>query len=355
MVADVNGLHAQVLSSADLAAWARVADLEPDALATALWEERSLVKSWAMRGTIHLLPARDYGLWLGGLGTYRHYLQPAWSRAFGITPEDLDRVVAAVAEALDGRCLTRQELAAEVESRTGSGGLGRKLADSWGATLKPATYRGVLCFGPSRGRNVTFARPDRWLGDGLEAVPGDQAMSEIVRRFLAVNGPASREELARWWAMSPAEAGRRLRALGAEVTEVDVEGRPLWMLVADLAEAEAAEAPGAVRLLPAFDQYVVSCTKSARHLLPGPFRDRIYRAQGWLSPVLLVDGLMAGTWQHERKGEALVVTIEPFVELEAWAIQAAEAEAAALGVFLGAEAEVGWVPAPGGARSTGGR
>jgi hypothetical protein len=75
------GLHGQVMSSAELTLWARLDGLDRDAVQEALWEERSLVKLWAMRGTLHLLPAAELGMWLGALGTYEHYLKPAWLRA----------------------------------------------------------------------------------------------------------------------------------------------------------------------------------------------------------------------------------------------------------------------------------
>lgn len=80
-VSRVVGLHAQLMSSAELSLWARVRDLEPDWVARALWEDRSLVKSWAMRGTLHLLPASELPLFLAALGTYRHYRRPAWYRS----------------------------------------------------------------------------------------------------------------------------------------------------------------------------------------------------------------------------------------------------------------------------------
>jgi uncharacterized protein YcaQ len=341
VVAHICGLHAQLMSSAELTAWARVADFEPDAVSRALWQDRTLVKSWAMRGTLHLLPSSEYGLWLGGLGTYRHYLKPAWSKGFGISQDELRRMIAAVGEALDGRELTREELAAEVARITGTADLADKLLGSWGSTLKPATYQGWLCFGPNRGRNVTFVRPDQWLG-GVAIQPADEAMAAVTRRYLAANGPATRDDYARWWAMSPAEAARRIKALGDEVTEVEVDGTPMWMLAADVEGAVRAELPGAVRLLPAFDQYVVASTKQADHLLPGPFRDRVYRSQGWLSPVLLIDGQMAAVWKHERKGNRLTVTIEPFAKVGRGAKKAVEEEAADLGRFLGAEPEVTW-------------
>jgi hypothetical protein len=84
-------------------------------------------------------------------------------------------------------------------------------------------------------------------------------------------------------------------------------------------------------------------SRDAPHFLPGPFRDRIYRPQGWLSPVLLVDGRMDGVWKYERKGSRLLVQIEPFVDLPVWARQAAEQEVERLALFLGGELDLRWI------------
>src|SRR5690242_18720597 len=158
------GLHAQLMSSAVLTAWARVEGLDSDAVAKALWEDRTLVKTWAMRGTLHLLPANELPLWYAALGTSRRYLNPAlWQKYFGITIEDLDRLTEAVGAALDGRVMTREELVQEVGRLTGSAAFGSKLAQSWGTILKPAAFSGRLCFGPSLGQRVQFTRPDTWL------------------------------------------------------------------------------------------------------------------------------------------------------------------------------------------------
>src|SRR5579885_169763 len=82
------GLHAQVMSCAELTAWARVEGLTRGAVQRALWEERTLVKTWAMRGTLHLLPADELPLWHAALGTSRRYLRPsAWQKYFGISME----------------------------------------------------------------------------------------------------------------------------------------------------------------------------------------------------------------------------------------------------------------------------
>ena len=350
VVSRLCGVHAQLASSAELTLWARMEDLEPDAVARALWEERTLVKTWAMRGTLHLLPAAELGLWHAGLGTYKHYLKPVWFRAFGITPEQLEALIDAVAGALEGAELTRDELAEAVSERTGSVELGDKLRESWGVFLKPVAFRGRLCFAPGEGQKVRFTRPDTWLtgGDGSRdaaaagGLPADAALREIARRYLAAHGPATREELARWWATTPAAAGKLLRSLGDEAVELSVAGSPRWMLSAHADAAAAAEAPEGVRLVPAFDQYVVAATRHAEELMPGPFRDRVYRPQGWLSAVLLVDGRMDGVWRHERKGRRVAIAFEPFKRVGRAVRSAAEAEAERMAAFLEGELVVEW-------------
>jgi hypothetical protein len=342
-----------VLSSAELTLAARVDDLEPDAVRRALWEERSLVKTWAMRGTLHLLPSAEFPLWQAARSTTRLWETGAWQRGFGVTLGELGRLNDAVAQALDGQLLTRGELADRVGELTGSELLGDKLRESWGALLKPAAALGLVCFAPSRGQQVRFTRPDTWLGGWTDHDP-EQAMDEVTRRFLAASGPVTREDFARWWGIpSPARGARLLQRLGGEVARVEVEGAAAYALAADLpglAEAGGrGKAAGAgagsrtVRLLPAFDQYVITATRHAEHLMPGPFKARVYRPQGWLSPVLLVGGRLDGVWRQEAKGRRLLVTIEPFSGPPTARVRrAAEAEAERLAAWSGGQLELRW-------------
>jgi len=346
VVAGLCGLHAQVMSSAELTLWARVEGLAPDAVRRALWEDRSLVKTWAMRGTLHLLPAAELPLWQAALSTRRPWESGAWQRGFGVTLAELERLNDAVAQALDGQLLTREELAAEVTRLTGDADLGGKLRGSWGALLKPAAALGLLCFAPGQGQQVRFTRPDTWLGGWTGHDPG-QAMDEVTRRFLAASGPVTREDFARWWGIpSPAKGARLLERLGDEVARVEVEGLAAYALAADLPGLAEATTSRTVRLLPAFDQYVITATLQAERLMPGPYKARVYRPQGWLSPVLLVGGRMEGVWRQEAKGKRVRVTIEPFTgSLPARARRAAEAEAERLAAGAGGQLELTWADA----------
>ncbi|MCU1294456.1 MAG: winged helix DNA-binding protein [Bryobacterales bacterium] len=339
------GLHAQLMSSAELTVWARVEGLGRQAVQQALWDHRTLIKTWAMRGTLHLLPADEVWLWHSALTTNRLYLRPAlWKKHFGITMEELDQLTDTIAAALNGRVLTRKELAQEVARLSGSVRLGATLAQSsWGTLLKPAAFAGCLCFGPSIGQRVRFTRPSSWLATEPLPVGQRAAMAEVTRRFLATYGPASHEDLARWWNGGGVSTARQCIAdLGDEVRPVDVAGAPAWILTAHASELRDFPVKRSARLLPAFDQYVVAASCHAEHLLPGDLRRRIYRPQGWISPVLLVNGRMWGVWSHRINSSRTEVIIEPFVETPTWVRRAAEQEAERLATFLGTNANVTW-------------
>jgi DNA glycosylase AlkZ-like len=343
-VSDIAGLHAQVFSSAELTLWARVDGLAPGWLADALWEERALVKTWAMRGTLHLLRADELARYVGALSRLRprHHV-PAWQRAFGLTREQADAMLAAVADALQGEPLTREALAAAVGERVGDAAVAERLGSGFGELLKPAAFTGDVCFAPNDGRLVRFTRPASWLADFTPPGPSEPASRDVVRGYLRAYGPAPREQFQRWFGMtSPAEAGRWLEALGDEAVEVDVAGARGWMLAGDVAEAAAAEPGGVVRLLPAFDHYVIAAPRDAEAVLASEHRARVYRPQGWLSPVLLVDGRIAGVWSHEVRGDRVDVAVEPFGRAGPEVKAAVEVEADRLAAFLGGAAELTW-------------
>jgi uncharacterized protein YcaQ len=343
VVADIAGLHAQLMASAELTLWARVERLPGDWVAQALWEERTLVKTWAMRGTLHLLPADELAVWVAAQGMLKpRYETGAWLRYHGLTRKQAEAILAAIPEVLDGRQLTREELAAEVGRATGLPAVEGKLRGGFGDLLKPAAFRGDLCFAPSDGRSVRFARPDQWLGP-QQAVDRDEAARVVARRYLAAYGPATREAFARWFGSpSPAQAGRWLESLGDEVVTVSVEGESGWMLAADVEAAADGSPKGSVRLLPAFDHYVVAAPRDREEVLAAAHRDRVYRPQGWLSPVVLVDGRIVGVWSHERRGDRIAVEVAPFTPLRGRARAAVEAEADALAEFLGGRLELTW-------------
>jgi hypothetical protein len=110
----------------------------------------------------------------------------------------------------------------------------------------------------------------------------------------------------------------------------------------DPAAAAAAAPTGTVALLPAFDQYVVAAPRETSPVLAGEHKARVYRPQGWLSPVLLVDGRIEGVWRHERRGGRLTVVVEPFGNPGEEVRASAEAEVQRLAAFLGGDLDLSW-------------
>jgi hypothetical protein len=323
---DICGLHAQVLSSAELSLWARVSHFVPEAAQRALWSEGSLVKTWAMRGTLHLLPRAELPLFFGALSTYTHFLKQGWAKYFGISSTDVDEVVAALAQILPGRALTREELAAEVERRPGLRKYGTVLRQSWGVMLKPAAFRGHLCFAQSGGQRVRFTHPGV-----VEHWEGPEALRELARRYLAAYGPATPQDFASWWGESSAHLENVLASL--ETVAVEVDGARALLLARDARAAQSACSTGAVRLLPAFDPYVTGAPRRGG-LFPVLQKGRIFRGQGWISATLVVDGRIEGVWRHERRGRKLILTVEPFARPSASVRSGVTAEAESLADFL---------------------
>ena len=336
MVVDICGLHAQVMSAAELAAAVRVDGLARGTVLRALWEERTLVKLWAQRGTLHLHLAEELPLYVAALSNRRFDLDAPWLKYHGLEAGDVGALGDAVGQALDGRQLTREELGREVVRLLGDAKFEALLASGWGAVLKPVAFQGRLCFGPSDGNRVTFVRPDQWIGP-FEVPDPLESLREIARRFLAAYGPATVDEFARWWGVKP-KAVRPVFAEGDGFVQVEVEGTKAW--AADETPPPDDRDGPVVRLLPLFDPYVVAVRRAGERPLDGPEKDLVYRKAGWISPVLLVDGQLAGVWEHTEGRDGIQVDIRPFRPLAPEVAERAAAEARRLAEHLGATLSV---------------
>ena len=298
----VCGLHAQVAASAHDAAALRMTG-EPD-LDRALWTDRTLVRTWAARGTLHLLPAGDLPLWVAAMSTRTRETTGSGLRYHGVTAEQMRDVIAAMPDVLGGTPMTREELADAIIAATKHPGLREPLIQGFGAVLKPLAFRGLLWSGPPRGRAVTFVAPREWLGP-FEPPPADEAIDALALAYLGAYGPADAAEFARWFDLKPALAKKSFARLAPRLTEVPGFG----FLPAGLPGAEPRET---VHLLPAFDPYVVGSTRRLDRISSGP-RSAVSRPQGWISPTLVVDGRIEGVWEPSPEGPR----VSPFRTLPA--------------------------------------
>lgn len=299
VVARLCGVQAQVPSAAELAIAVRQRRPEPGRVGAAL-ADRRLLRVWAVRGTLHLLAPALAPAFLALLAATRTWEKPAWQRAF-LPADRLAALTDAAAAALDGRVLTREQLTAEVVRRTGDPGLAEALGSGWGAVLKPLAWQGLLCHGPAEGSRVTFTRPDTWL-EGWRMPEPAEAARVAVPAYLAAYGPATPAAFDAWLSRG-ATPRRALRGwfadLGEELVPVDVEGTSLYARAADVESLAATEPAGVVRLLPAFDQFVLGPGTGDPRTVPPARRADVSRAAGWISPTVVTGDGVVGTWRIE--------------------------------------------------------
>lgn len=291
------GVQAQVPSAADLAVAIRQRQPQPGQVGRAL-AERRLLRAWAMRGTLHLLLPADAAAFLALLAATRTWEKPAWQRAF-LPADRMAALTDAVAAALDGQVLTREQLIADVVQRTGDTGLTGTLSSGWGAVLKPLAWQGLLCHGPAEGTRVTFTSPGTWLPGWRMPQPAEAART-AVPAYLGVFGPASPAAFDAWLSRG-ATPKAKLRGwftdLADELNLVDVGGQLLYARASDVDSLAAARPAEVVRLLPAFDQHVLGPGTSDPHTVPPARRAQVSRAAGWISPTVVTGDGVIGTWQ----------------------------------------------------------
>lgn len=336
VVGDIGGVQAQVMSAAELQVAVRV-DCKVDDVRKALWKDRKLVKTWLMRATLHLVPAGDLPSYAAAMGSYGMRNTNAWLKWLQITQPELDSVVQAIGDALDGQAMTREELIAKV-AKGRSERVQAALRSGWGGLLKPVARKGLLCFGPSRGQSVTFVRPQQWLGSWRDVDP-DTGLAEVARRYLRAYGPATKNDFTRWWGQWPGVGNLAWAALAKELVTVSVEGQRADVLESDL--NRITEAPGEpnVQLLPTFDPYLMG-HKTRDHLFASEYRARVSRVAGWISAVVLVDGRVVATWTYQPAKKTLNVTVEPFKKLSSSTVKMVRIRAQSIGSALGLDEAV---------------
>jgi hypothetical protein len=339
VVTRIGGVQAQLMAAAEMSLAVRVKDLKPADVQNALWREHSLLKTWAMRGTLHLLAAGEFPLFVAARAAHSPLRPPSYFRYHGVTPAELDAIIEGVPAVLSGKPMTRAQLADALAKLSRKPNLRKVLLSGWGALLKPSASRGDLCFGPNQGQNVTFVRPREWIGE-WQALEPQAAVAEMARRYLRAFGPASAEDFARWWGIQPGPAKRVFRSLENEIEPVEVEGWQAWALSATLQRMKKMKPPKAVRLLPQFDAYTLGVSRDCDPVLPREHRGRVYRPQGWIAAVVLVDGRMAGTWTYEGRGPKIELNVEMFAGPTAAVKRGVVAEAKRLAEFLEAEVSV---------------
>jgi hypothetical protein len=292
-------------------------------------EERSIMRHWVMRMTVHLFPTEDFG-WLAPLFAERI---KAFSlrrlAALGVSDAQRDRGLAAARRALaaDGR-ITRSE-ALRLAGETG-----------FPANVQTRTHLAMLlvtggdaCIGPDEGRESVFVATREWVGEP-ERRDREGSLAELARRYFAAFAPATERDFSFWSGLPLGECRLGIERIARELGEVAIPGETAFAPRGWRARAPRSRA---VRLLPAFDTYLMGYGKRM-HATDRAGEKRILPGGGVLRPTICVDGRLVGLWSNRRSGRRVTVALDPFEPLDDEVMSALEEDVADIGRFEGAEA-----------------
>ena len=308
------GAQAQVHSAAVLQLRARTATLPDATLQGLLQQDRSLVRLWALRSTVHLFPSDDVAA-LVALRSHMQHLYHRWiCERGGLQPRQMERLLRAVVQALGRQPMSRGALSRALTPKLGEWAR-PWLEHSWGGILKLAAARGLLCHRPPGAaeeaeREAHFVRLDQWLGPSTPLTPA-AGVAQLLRRYLATYGPATAADARKFFGIPAAPLAAAFKRLRRDLLEVEAFGRPHWLLARDEAVLRDAEPPtGHLAALPLFDPWLLAHSDNDGFIDPR-HRKAVYRTAGWISPVLLRQGRVVATWSHRRVAAGWAVEITP--------------------------------------------
>jgi Winged helix DNA-binding domain len=328
---DVCGIQAQVMSAAELSLWTRRRRTTRDEVKAALWKKRDLVKTTSMRRTLHLLPARDFQMYVAAMQAWSMGQTENLLRRIGASGKHVDTMIGVVMDALADGPKTQQDLLARAKVKAGKG-MRRWLQFAWSA-MRPAILQGLIVYAQPRGAEATFVRVDQWLPKQKKIDPAE-AQLELAKRYLSAFGPATFRDFTKWSGLPTSVTKLLFDELGRDIQKVDVAGEHACVLRRDVAELEAATVDASPKLLPSFDTFLLAHAVKD-HLVEPRFYKRVYRNQGWLSPVVVAGGRVVAVWFLEERAKSFVVDVQPFAPLDAKVRNGIAKEAEALGAFLG--------------------
>ena len=330
------GAQAQIMAAAYLQLWARNHSLTRTEIQDALWKNKTLIKSHLMRQTLHLIPTDEFPLYIAALKSNRVADALRIMARFHITPEEADDLTGLILDALASGPLDRASIGAAVRLKV-SKRIREWMGKVWSIVRVPMA-EGLVCYGPGEDNEVKLVRVDQWIKK-QKPVEEQAARASLLRKYLSAYGPATLQDFAKWAGISMVHVKPLREVLSAELVEVKLEESQCLLLQDDRAALRSSAVAGTVRLLPLFDPFLLAHAQKD-HLIARSHYKRVWRNQGWISAVVLVDGEIVGTWTHDLRGSRVAVTVEGFKKLPPRVRRSIEQEAASLAAFMKASPEV---------------
>lgn len=326
-------IQAQYSAGIPLALWARYPSLPQDWVDRALFETKVLVKTWCLRGTIHVLASADLALMVQAIGQqqaseYEYFMQTRR----GVGRQTIQELHAAVLRALSQHPLNRSELHRTVPQLTSIEGA------SWGLDVKGLAFTGELVMADSDNNETRFARRSAWLPELVWELPLEEtAQQELLWRYLAAYGPATMQDFAHWSGLKMKTVKTIFERCASDLIRINIAGQhgEYYLRCQDeLLVRAAMEAPPAVCLLPKFDPLLMGYSDKTRFIRDEDL-SQVYRPAAQVEAVVLLQGHAVGTWRASLHGSQLTLSIAPFRRLDKREQTLIESKAEQLAAFLG--------------------
>jgi len=265
-----------------------------------------IIRSWPMRGTLHLVPGEDIG-WMLGL-TAARTLQSLTTRhrALGLDEPTVTSGREVVIGLLEGgRSATRGELMAAFEA-AGISTTGQRGVHLLGLLHQTSD----LCLGPMRGTDQEIVLLREWVPKP-RILERDEALGEFVRRYFTSHGPATLRDFS-WWTKLPLrDAAAGLAVARPDLEEIVVDDTSYWMSAGLPDRSPSAKSPK-VHALPGFDEFLLGYTDRSAALAAEHAQAIVPGSNGMFKPTIVADGRVIGTWHRKRAGAGWTVTPVPF-------------------------------------------
>lgn len=264
--------------------------------------ERKIVRTWPMRGTLHFVPPEDVR-WMLALLTPR-VLASSRKRLerSGLTARIILKSEKVISSGLEGgRQLTREELMAILEKAKLPTDASRGLHLVW-----HAAQQGLICFGPLRGKQQTFALLDDWIGPG-KTLSGDEALAELARRYFTGHGPATLQDFSWWTGLTLVLARKALESVKAQLHTQSLNGKIYWFSEPPRLRVEPQRR---AYLLPGFDEYLLGY-RDRSVAIATEDAPKFTVVNGLLPATVVMDGRVIGTWKRTL-GKAATLAVVPF-------------------------------------------
>jgi hypothetical protein len=341
-VADVvtwfGALQAQDYASGLWSLGVRLPQLTRDDVQDAL-ERREALRTWPMRGTVHLVPSRD-AHWMLTLMGVRALAGAAKRREFlGLDEAVADQAVDVLGAALAGGGRLTRVQCVEALEQAGISGAGQRAYH----LLWYASQQGVTCMGPQVGREQTFVLLDDWVPDPVR-LDRDEALATIAARYVRSHGPVPRQDLAGWTGLTMADVRRGLDLAGDAVRPVSVDGREMWVApqVLDASGPDPSLDADAVVALPGFDEYLLGYKDRHLFLEPEHVNAVVPGGNGVFQATLVRAGRVIGTWKRTTSTARTVVAVTPLQPLRPADRRRVEAALQPYAAFIDSPVEVRW-------------